>query len=382
MPGAPPQPRRPRIERLWRGDLTLAQRILWTPTVPAAALYCLALGARGLFWRQMRRRARPRVVSVGNLTVGGNSKTPFTLYLANRLLATGLRVAIVSRGYTPRARPIRALLVSDGVRTLADPAQVGDEAVMMAKSFAGPIVVARRRIDGIELLESTVGPLDVVVLDDGFQHVRLARDLDLLLINADRGIGNRWLLPAGPMREPAHAAIRADAVIVIGSAPHAGDAPLTAVPMPPARANQPMMRAVVRPRALVSASQAGWVESPPSMLGRRVLAVSGLADASGFYAMLHELEANLVDVLEYPDHHAYSASDWHNIVAAARSTDIIVTTEKDLVKLERFPFERDSLYALRLEVAMAPEDEQRLLAMAGAAPSWVAESAPRKIDQG
>ena len=98
-------------------------------------------------------------------------------------------------------------------------------------------------------------------------------------------------------------------------------------------------------------------------MGRRVVAVSGLADAGGFYRMLRELETDLVGVLEYPDHHVYTAADWHSIVAAGRGGAVFVTTEKDLVKLERFPFERDSLYALRLEVVMDLDDETRLVEM-------------------
>ena len=91
-----------------------------------------------------------------------------------------------------------------------------------------------------------------------------------------------------------------------------------------------------------------------------MFSVSGLADASGFYAMLRDLDADLVGVFEYPDHHAYTSADWQTIVNAMRDVDITITTEKDLVKLERFPFARDSLYALRLEVTMEPADAETL----------------------
>ena len=103
-----------------------------------------------------------------------------------------------------------------------------------------------------------------------------------------------------------------------------------------------------------------WRETPLGLGGRRVLAVSGLADPSGFYAMLRELDAELVGVFEYPDHHAYTNADWQAIVNAMRETDLVVTTEKDLVKLERFPFPRDSLYALKLEVTMDAADARAL----------------------
>lgn len=357
LPTAPPN--RSRLERLWRSDIALHQRMAWTVLAPMAGAYRLALAARGAYWRRMKRRARPLVVSVGNLTVGGNAKTPFTLFVASRLRMRGLKAAIVSRGWGRMASSGRATLVSDGERLLANSDEAGDEAVMMAKAFRGPIAVARRRIHGIALIEERLGALDAVVLDDGFQHVRLARDIDLLLVSGERGVGNGWLLPAGPMREPAGAARRADAVILIE--PAFGGA---CAPLPRAIASHRcVMRVALRPRALVEGGPAGWVETPPTLTGRRVVAVSGLADPSGFYRMLRGLEADLVGVLEYPDHHVYTARDWQSIIAATRDGATLVTTEKDLVKLERFPFQRDSLYALRLEVAMDPGDEARMLAM-------------------
>jgi tetraacyldisaccharide-1-P 4'-kinase len=110
------------------------------------------------------------------------------------------------------------------------------------------------------------------------------------------------------------------------------------------------------------------------MAGRRALAVSGLADPSGFYAMLHEIDTDLIGVLEYPDHHVYNSSDWQTILKAAADADIVLTTEKDLVKLEKFPFARDSLYALRLEVVMSAEDAARLdeIVLGNATPAEVA----------
>jgi tetraacyldisaccharide-1-P 4'-kinase len=126
--------------------------------------------------------------------------------------------------------------------------------------------------------------------------------------------------------------------------------------------DKPILRAMIRPRNLVHAEREGWRESPLALAGRRVIAVSGLADASGFHAMLRELGANLVRTIEYPDHHDYGPGDWENITAAARDAEMAVTTEKDLVKLERFSSHGLSLYALRLEVLMDERDEAQLLA--------------------
>ncbi len=291
-------------------------------------------------------------ISVGNLTVGGNGKTPFTLFLANRLQSHGLKVAIVSRGYNRAPSRALALLVADGGTLKVSPEEAGDEPTMLAKLFSGPIAVARRRIDAIELL-TQLGPLDAVILDDGFQHERLYRDVDLLLVSSQRGFGNGWMLPAGPMREPIGSVRRADAIVIVNF----GDQASSLRPSEIAKlSSRKVLRASIRPHSFLAIENGEWREIPLGLAGRRVLAVSGLADASGFYAMLRDLDADLVGVFEYPDHHAYTSADWQTIVNAMRDVDLVVTTEKDLVKLERFPFARDSLYALRLEVTMDPAD--------------------------
>ncbi len=332
----------------------------WLPLAAAAGFYRLGIGARHLYWRMNKRRAGLTTISVGNLTVGGNGKTPFTLFLANRLQShrpEGCH-SCVSRGYNraDRQTRARALLVAQGGVLKISPEEAGDEPTMLAKSFSGPIAVARRRIDAIELL-TKLGPLDAVILDDGFQHERLHRDVDLVLVSSQRGLGNGWMLPAGPMREPIGSVRRADAIVIVNS----GDQISALRPSEIDKfSSRKILRASIQPRALLAIENGAWHEIPLGLVGRRVLAVSGLADARGFYAMLRELEADLVGVFEFSDHHAYTNADWQTIVTAMRDVDMVVTTEKDLVKLERFPFPRDSLYALRLEVTMDPADAQML----------------------
>ncbi|MGH7814337.1 MAG: tetraacyldisaccharide 4'-kinase [Candidatus Binataceae bacterium] len=348
--------RRPGIERLWDRHLPLLDFPAWLWLTGAAGFYRLGTAARLAYWRRMARAVRVPVISVGNLTVGGNSKTPFTIFLANRLQSRGLRVGIVSRGHGRTPTNDRARLVSNGGEMKLTVEEAGDEPAMMAKSFTGPIAVALRRIDGIELLHS-LGPLDAVILDDGFQHVRLKRNLDLVLVGAERGLGNGWMLPAGPMREPIGAVRRADAVVLIDSG--AGESALTAGQMKRLAA-RPIIHATVHPKALVASERGAWREVGASLTGRRVVAISAIADPRGFYATLHELDPELVEVLEFPDHHAYTHSDWQKIMQVMRNADVAITTEKDLVKLERFPFARDSLYAIRLAIEMRQEDAAAL----------------------
>src|ERR1700689_4194131 len=356
MPSSEPSPNRPRIERFWRRRLPARLLPAWAGLAVAAGFYRVGVGMRRLYWRTMKERAPVLTVSVGNLTVGGTSKTPFTLFLARPLQSHGLRVGIVSRGYGRQRSKAPAELVADDGRLKVSLEDAGDEPAMMAKTFTGPIAVADRRLNGIELL-SKLGPLDAVILDDGFQHLRLDRDVDLVLVSNERGFGNGWIPPAGPMRESIRSVGRADAVVLMTSG--TGASALRPRQMKRlTRGN--MLHTSVRPRALLLSEQGVWRETPLGLGGRRVLAVSGLADASGFYAMLRELDADLVGVFEYPDHHAYTSADWQAIVKAMRNTEVVVTTEKDLVKLDRFPFPRDSLYALRLEVTMDADDARAL----------------------
>ncbi|HXR24677.1 MAG TPA: tetraacyldisaccharide 4'-kinase [Candidatus Binataceae bacterium] len=342
-------------ERLWRPALPTCWWPLWAALAPASALYSGALAMRERWWQSRAADAGVPIISVGNLTVGGNGKTPFALFLASRMLARGLAVAIISRGWGGTSET--AALVSDGKSILMAPRTAGDEPVMMAKSFAGPIAVARRRIEAVRLL-STRGHFDAFILDDGFQHLPLRRDLDLILINAVRGFGNGWVLPAGPLREPRSAISRADAIVLIDSGGRR--APLLTAADLALPEHLPIIHASIRPRALVRADDLGWHECPPTLAGQRVIAVSGLADAAGFHAMLANLGATLVATFDFPDHHDYTPHDVENILSAARNADNIVTTEKDLVKLERFPLADVSLYALRLEVSMDAGDEARL----------------------
>jgi tetraacyldisaccharide 4'-kinase len=361
---------RPAIERLWQPELPPRWRPLWAALTPAAALYAGALALRARWWRTHAAAAKTAIISVGNLTVGGNGKTPFTLFLATRLSAQGFRVAIISRGWGRISGDASAELVAEGGHQLLDAHAAGDEPAMMAKAFAGPIVVARRRVDGVTLLAAR-GPLDAIILDDAFQHLGLKRDLDLLLIDRARGFGNGWVLPAGPLREPRSAIERADAVIMVARTGAAGDA-LTASDRALIE-RRPKLRAELRPHAVITADSSGWSEHPLTVLaGRRIVAVSGLADPAGFHEMLSGLGATIVAALEFPDHHDYSPHDWEQITAAvrgaetARAAEMIVTTAKDLVKLEGFSPAPVSLYALGLEVAMDARDEAQLLEMAAA----------------
>jgi len=310
---------------------------------PLSSVFAIGVGLRGLGYRVgvlRTRRAPIPVVSVGNLAVGGTGKTPVTLWLARMLAARGMRVGILSRGYGGSARGVT--VVSRGGGPEVGPELVGDEPVMLAKSFAGPVFTAARRVDGAAA--AAAEGCQVVVLDDGFQHRAIARAFDLVLVDGRRGP----LLPAGPLREPLAALRRADAIMLVGGE----DADATASPLAVAL---PTFRMHLEAVALVESIERRWRERPIGQLAtRRVVAVTGVARPEGFYALLRRWEAVIGDVFEYPDHHRYTREDWQQIARRGHEADLIVTTEKDLVKLEAFPFATGKLVALRI----APEVER------------------------
>jgi len=326
----------------------------WLALIPLSLGFSALVRGRNLLydrrWLPIKHPAL-KVISVGNLTVGGTGKTPMVLWLAQALQHRGRQVGILTRGYGGKNSGVT--VVGTTGQALATPAAVGDEPVMLARSFAGVVICGRDRAAAAELARERFG-LDVVILDDGFQHRRLARDVDLLLVNGRKGTDNGWLLPAGPLREPLAAVRRADVVIITKGGAQEHDE------WPALQALRPVFYGDLIPTALVESTQGRWHELPVEFLcGKRVVALTGIADPVPFYRSLREWEAEVAEVLEFPDHHAYTQANWQAISLASQKFDLIVTTEKDLVKLERFPFVTGKLVALR--VRMEIEQGERLL---------------------
>lgn len=280
------------------------------------------------------------VVSVGNLVMGGAGKTPHVIHLARWLAGQGRRVGILSRGYGRRSRGVR--WVSDGEGAIVSAAEGGDEPVLIARSLPGiPVAVGESRAAaGREVLSRRA--VDVFLLDDGFQHLSLRRDVDLLLVECGRGLGNRRTAPLGPLREPPSHARFADA-LVITKCPDAESGARTArsIPFPGDR-----------PRAFSRLAPCGIVgrdglPSKESAVGDAVFAFSGLARNTQFRDTLAAAGFRVAGFLPFPDHHAYGREDLDRIAREAGGLPAI-TTEKDLVRLpDDVPF---SVGALRVEV--------------------------------
>jgi tetraacyldisaccharide 4'-kinase len=271
---------------------------------------------------RVRHLNRP-VVSVGNLTVGGSGKTPVAAAIAAILREAGERPVVLSRGYARRDRTVPIVVVSDGTRVLEPVSRSGDEPQMLARSLAGvPVVVGSDRFAAGQLAESRLAPT-VFVLDDGFQHMQLGREIDLLVVSPP-DLDER-LLPAGRLREPLHAASIADALLVEASpAEAAGIAARLGV-----AAAFAIARGYDAPR---SASPFG---SAMTIGGRRVVAVAGIARPARFWSALRTHGWDVVRELPFRDHHWFSRADLRRLadVAGECRADAVLMTEKDAVRL-------------------------------------------------
>jgi tetraacyldisaccharide 4'-kinase len=305
------------LERLWFGDGRGG--FLWAPF---EALFALIAGLRRLSYRwhcaSSIHPGRP-VIVVGNLTVGGSGKTPTLVWLAGALTARGVRVGVVSRGYGGTESGPTEVLAS------SNPERVGDEPVLIARRTKARVVVARDRVAAAMQLAPAV---DVILADDGLQHYRLARDLEIVVVDGRRGFGNGRLLPRGPLREPLSRLRDVAAVIITGDG-HPGVAG---------------MRSRLVPTDIVALS--GGARVPlADWAGRRVHAVAGIGDPERFF---RTLEAAGLVVMRHPkaDHAHLSAAD----VEFADGCPVLMT-EKDAVKCGAF--HRPGLYYL--EVRAEPE---------------------------
>ena len=294
------------LMRAWLRRGWLA-RLLW----PLSALYAALLACRRAFyqlgWLQQRSLPVP-VIVVGNIFVGGTGKTPLVIWLLEQLALAGYRPGVISRGYG--GTNAGTMLVTDNALA----SEVGDEPLLIARQTRCPVAVGRDRYEAGAALLQKFPTLDVLVADDGLQHLALQRDIEVVLFDS-RGVGNGWVLPAGPLREPV-ARVRDFTVINLNTA----DSPDAA------------LGSTFYRMQLTGAS--AWQLSSPAQIrpiasfadGRKVLAAAGIGNPDRFFAMLHQ-QGLQTATLALPDHFDFATNPFAQVNA-----DIILITEKDAVK--------------------------------------------------
>lgn len=344
-----------------------------------------ALYTRGIF---QTHRLPCTVISVGNIVVGGTGKTPAVIAIAKQLQAAGVRVAILLRGYK-RQSCEKITIVTDGEKRFCTAAESGDEADMMARLLPGiPIIVGRHRYAAGQLA-ITRFKSEVLLLDDGFQHRQLYRDKDIVTVDATRPFGTGQLLTAGTLREPVTALRRADIILLtrtdaIGRA----DIPVPIPAITETRSsllrgeglhadvreelsklapNTPVLESVHRPTHLYRLHAFGHSEQLPLnwLSGKRLLAVCGIGNPNAFVTTLNHSAPETVELLAFPDHHAYTEADCQRLQRKMTQTGAvcIVTTQKDEQKLARFA---EALPIAVLAVTLVITDGELLASLSSA----------------
>lgn len=312
-----------RLQRIWYGGEAPPPWLV--ALVPVyRALRAISLAPYRLGWRTPQRLPVP-VIVVGNLTVGGSGKTPLVLALIEALRDRGWRPGVISRGYGGNAnQPMR--VVAD-----SDPGVVGDEPLLIHRRARVPVAIARRRADaGGLLIADTANTIDVLIADDGLQHVGLARDVEIAVLDGERRFGNGRMLPAGPLREPLSRLATLDFRVCNGGPAEAGEVA--------------MQLQVERVHGLLDPASS---QPLSAFAGQRVHAVAGIGNPARFF---RQLEAAGIDVIAHAfgDHHAYVAAD------LAFDDDLpVLMTAKDAVKCRRFASTRQHVVSVDAQLPAA-----------------------------
>lgn len=357
----------------WREAEGPLRRLLLSPLAAAEAVFRAAAALRGaLYAAGLLRvtRATAPVFSVGNLAVGGSGKTPAALALARRLAGRGRTVALLSRGYGARRRDAR--VVADGQRVLLSAEEAGDEPLLLARRLPGLRVLCGPRRAELARRAAELGA-DALVLDDGFQHRALHRDLDLVVLDAPNPWGNGRLLPRGPNREGRGALARAD-LVWLSRADEAAPAAL-------ARLRGVAAEATGRPpvesrHAVADVSDGTLARTFPaeSLRGCRVLLLAGIARPDRFRRTVEGLGAAVVAERLFRDHHAFAPAELDEALAAARAAgcDHVVATEKDAVRIPSPWAGEEMLRVVRIEAEVVRGGEALEEAVGKVLAAWPA----------
>lgn len=350
------------LQEAWHGR---AGALVCAGLSVAAAGYRAALTARSVSYRigLLSTRGLPvPVISVGNVTVGGSGKTPLAEVVVLALAEMGARPALISRGYGRRTRGVR--IVADGGGLRLGARDGGDEPVLLAERLPGvPIVVGESRYEAGAVAIGTCGA-DALVLDDGFQHRTLTKNLEILVVSGRAPWGNGRVFPRGPLREPLSALARAGLVVVTNPPTAAATSDIAHV-LRRRGSSATVLSGGYRPTSVRRGDHVR-AEPPEALCGRKVLILAGLAAPGGFVATAEGLGAEVAGVAEFPDHHWYTSGDFARVAARVRETgaEAVLTTEKDWVRLREMPRGDVPFWVLSMRLDMGADSAALAQALA------------------
>ncbi|MCX8044116.1 MAG: tetraacyldisaccharide 4'-kinase [Desulfobacterota bacterium] len=341
-----------------------AMRFLLMPLTLCSVFYRFAIIARAHLYRRgmlpVQKLPCP-VISVGNITVGGTGKTPTVCSLARWFHDQGIRIAVVTRGYRGKTTR-RPIIASDGVRVGATVDEVGDEAVMLSTLLPGiPVIACRNRFAAGMLGVNRFG-VDLIILDDGFQHLKLHRDVDIVLLHAIHPFGNGYLLPRGTLREPPSALDRA--TIILLTKKDGAQAELTRLKNTVAsnNPNAPMFTSSFQITGLRNA-HTGETIPLASCAHTPVAGFCSIGDPASFAGMLSRLSAHVVACIAFPDHHRYRPDDYRRINELFTRASLVITTQKDIAKLDLTMLQTGKLAVLDIELVI--DDAEHFYTLVG-----------------
>jgi tetraacyldisaccharide 4'-kinase len=331
--------------------------LILLPLTVCAYLYRLVVFFRTLLyqWNILRRhRIACKVIAIGNITVGGTGKTTTVCHLARCFKREGCRVVVLNRGYRG-SQSGKPQVVSDGVKILAAPEAVGDEAWMLAKKLPGvPVVTGKDRVAAgkmaVELLNA-----QIAILDDGFQYYRLERDLDVVLINARNPFGNGFLLPRGTLREPLSALKRAPLILVTKSDMNSCNIGELEERIGTYNPDARIFKSSLKTVSLKKVQ--GEQEVPlDSVEGKRAVGLCSIGDPDSFFSILNSLNVLLVGKLVFPDHHTFQERDYKLIRHWTEKSELIITTEKDIARIDLDMVQKEKLLIIEIEQVIDNEE--------------------------
>lgn len=348
-------------------DNSILVRIFLLPLLIISFLYWLIIKIRVFLYDTgfMKKQKLPCfVISVGNITVGGSGKTPMAIYLSRKLIEKGLRTAVISRGY--KGKNTGSGIVSDGQSILMTSEEAGDEPFLIASKVKNcPVIVGIDRYKAGLLAIERFKP-DIIILDDGFQHIKLERDKDIVLIDSIRVFGSGYLLPGGILREPISSLKRATHILISGTKSEISLQPRDRYLKPPIDAlggrdigvcfSQKPYFFKYTPIYLINLTD-NSVLALDKIKGKDVLAFTGIANPASFLITLQGIGAVIKDTFIFNDHHRYTIKDLEHIKKAQCSDACIITTEKDGVKIrDILPSDMD-VYVLAVDIVIDNEQE-------------------------